>query len=209
MRIKLAMMMFLSLLLAALQARAGELECRSSGYRYQYCRADTENNVQFAQQLSNAPCKQGRDWGYDQRGIWVDNGCAAMFNYGGGSSHHNRDSGRDAAAGIAAAVILGALISASEQHHHDRGNQGNDDRVNVPPWAIGHFAGPDRGGGPDIEIAIDPNGRINGMQGSRIFNGQMRGTEAWIGNRSYTVVRSGGGIRLFGEDRGGYDLYRQ
>jgi len=81
--------------------------------------------------------------------------------------------------------------------------------VNVPGWAIGHFAGEDRTGGPDIEIAVDPDGRIHGMQGSNVFSGQMRGTEAWLGNRSYTVVRTAGGIRLAGEGRSGYDLQRQ
>lgn len=203
----------LSLLLTAAQAGAGELQCKSQHYHYQYCRADTDNNVQLAQQLSHSSCKQGRDWGYDRRGIWVDNGCEAMFNYGGGS-RHGPDSGRDIAAGVAAAVILGALISESGHHHGDdgnRGNPGNDDNrgVNVPAWAVGHFSGPDREGGPGIELAIDPDGRINGMQGSRIFDGQMRGTEAWLGNRSYTVVRSGNGIRLVGEGHGGYDLQRE
>jgi len=81
--------------------------------------------------------------------------------------------------------------------------------VNVPAWAVGHFAGPDRSGGPDVEIAVDPNGRINGMQGSNIFSGQMRGTDAWLGNRAYSVVRTGDGIRLAGEGRSGYDLRRQ
>lgn len=216
------------LLLAATQASAGELECRSSGYHYQYCPANTANSVQLAQRLSSSSCDYGRSWGYDQRGIWVDNGCAAMFNYGGyagGSSHHHSGSG-DIAAGVAAAVILAAIVNSDSDHGHpsrgnddyrDHGYQGGDHAyhgggdyaVNVPAWAIGHFAGPDREGGPDIEIAIDPDGRISGMQGSTIFDGQMRGTDAWIGNRSYGVVRTGNGIRLVGEGHGGYDLYRQ
>lgn len=213
------------LLLAAQAFAAGELECRSSGYHYQYCPADTENSVQLAQQLSNSSCQYGRSWGYDQRGVWVDNGCAARFSYGRSGGHH-RSGGGDVAAGVAAAVILGALLSSDSDHGHRsndddgyqdgryRGNRRDQDSgssygVNVPAWAIGHFAGPDREGGPDIEIAVDPDGRINGMQGSTIFDGQMRGTEAWIGNRSYGVVRTGNGIRLMGEGHGGYDLYRE
>ncbi|HMO48315.1 MAG TPA: DUF3011 domain-containing protein [Rubrivivax sp.] len=207
----------LGLLSTAVPSLAGELECRSSGHRYQYCPADTRNNVQLAQQLSSSACRYGSSWGYDQRGVWVDNGCAGMFTYGGGSSGsgHHRDSGGNVAAGVAAAVILGALISAnsgekSSSHADNRYPVNNPDSgVNVPAWAVGHFAGPDRSGGPDIEIAVDPNGRINGMQGSSIFSGQMRGTEAWLGNRSYSVVRTGDGIRLAGEGRSGYDLRRQ
>lgn len=206
----------LGLLLAAAPSQAGELECKSPKFRYQYCPADTRNNVQLAQQTSNAACRYGSSWGYDQRGVWVDNGCAGMFTYGGGSSNgsgHHHDSGSNIAAGVAAAVILGALISANSgeksSSHADNHRPVNDDGVSVPAWAVGHFSGSDRGGGPDIEIAVDPNGRINGMQGSSIFSGQMRGTEAWLGNRSYSVVRTGDGIRLAGEGRSGYDLYRQ
>jgi hypothetical protein len=210
----------LGILLAAVPSHAGELECKSEKYRYQYCRADTGNNVQLAQQTSHAPCRYGQTWGYDNRGVWVDNGCAGMFTYGGGrggeSSHHHHGSGGEAAAGVAAAVILAALVSSADDRHsserhadNGRRNPGSDDGVNVPGWAIGHFAGEDRTGGPDIEIAVDPDGRINGMQGSNVFSGQMRGTEAWLGNRSYTVVRTAGGIRLAGEGRSGYDLQRQ
>lgn len=207
----------LGLMLTAAPSQAGELECKSPGFRYQYCPADTRNNVQLAQQTSHAACRFGSTWGYDQRGVWVDNGCSGMFTYGGSSSGsgHHHDSGGNIAAGVAAAVILGALISSSNSHgssdHADNRHPVNspDDGVNVPAWAVGHFAGSDRSGGPDIEIAVDPNGRINGMQGSSIFSGQMRGTDAWLGNRSYSVVRTGNGIRLAGEGRSGYDLRRQ
>lgn len=207
----------LGLLLTAVPSQAGELECNSSGHRYRYCPADTHNNVQLAQQTSRAACRFGSSWGYDQRGVWVDNGCSGMFTYGGGGgapSHHH-DSGGNVAAGVVAAVILGAMISSSSGHtssgHADNSNPVNssDYGVNVPAWAVGHFAGPDRAGGPDIEIAVDPDGRINGMQGSSIFSGQMRGTKAWLGNRAYSVVRTGNGIRLAGEGRSGYDLSRQ
>ena len=37
--------------------------------------------------LSDAPCIQGRTWGYDRNRIWVDRGCRALFEVG-------RDSGR-------------------------------------------------------------------------------------------------------------------
>lgn len=173
MRMTCAAMASMAVVLTAAQARAGELECSSLNYRYQVCRADTGNNVQLAQQLSHGggSCKQGRDWGYDQRGIWVDNGCRAMFTYG--SSRHGHDSGRDVAAGLGAAVILEALVSQGGQHHHHDDNpvnQRSDDNrgIAVPAWAVGHFAGSDREGGPDIELAIDPDGRINVMQGEPI-----------------------------------------
>ena len=32
-----------------------------------------------------ATYEQGRGWGFDQLGIWVDNGCRAVFEIGGAS----------------------------------------------------------------------------------------------------------------------------
>jgi len=57
----------------------GTVTCRSENYKRNRCRADTEGTVRIARQLSDAPCVRGRTWGYDHRGIWVDEGCAAEF----------------------------------------------------------------------------------------------------------------------------------
>ncbi|MBS0568870.1 MAG: DUF3011 domain-containing protein [Proteobacteria bacterium] len=227
----------LALLLVAGQATAGELECRSSGYHYQYCRADTGNNVQLAQKLSSSSCDYGRSWGYDARGIWVDNGCAAMFNYGGrpGSGHH--DNTGAIVAGAAAAVILGAIISSNNDRddrydrgrHYDNSHNDNPDRYTndrydnpesygnnpgydnngVPGWAIGRFSGVDRETGLQIEFAVDRYGRIDGYQGSSEFQGQVRGTSAWIGNRQYELVRARDGFRLASGGNGGYEMTRE
>ncbi|HQU48784.1 MAG TPA: DUF3011 domain-containing protein [Casimicrobiaceae bacterium] len=202
-------------LIGAAQAHAaGELDCRSSGFRYQYCSADTGNSVQLIQQSSKAPCMQGRTWGYDARGIWVDNGCAATFRYG--RDHGSSDS-RDAAAAVAGALIIAAIANSQSRHHsggYDSGNYnpgnynpGNYDS-NVPGWAVGRFAGEDFETGIPIELAIDRNGQINGIQGSREFYGQVRGNEAWIGNRGYGLVQTRNGIQLLGEGRSGFTLRR-
>ncbi len=36
-------------------------------------------NPRLIQQLSTQACINGRNWGYDSRGIWVDHGCRASF----------------------------------------------------------------------------------------------------------------------------------
>ena len=233
-RMKMAGLM---LLFAAAQACAGELECRSNGYRYQYCRADTGNSVQLAQQLSNSSCDYGRSWGYDQRGIWVDNGCAAMFNYGGRSQSRHHDNSGAIVAGAAAAVILGAIISSNNDRDHryehsgryDNSHDDNPDRYSgnrsdnfdsygnnpgqddngVPGWAVGRFSGVDRETGLQIEFSVDPYGRIDGYQGSSSFQGQIRGTTAWIGNRQYGLVRASDGFRLASGGNGGYEMTRE
>lgn len=191
--------------LAAAQAsHASELECRSSGYRYQFCSADTGNNVQLLRQYSSAPCDQGRSWGYDSRGIWVDNGCAGAFRYGREQTSHGSG---NAVAVLAGALVVAAIIGSQTQHQsHDHNTAPAD--PNVAGWAVGRFAGEDFETGLGIELAIDRNGRIDGYQGSREFYGQLRGSQAWIGNREYSVVQTRSGIRFIGEGRSGFDLRR-
>ncbi len=53
--------------------------CSSDDGGRHYCSANIRRGVQLANQRSGSPCVQGRTWGYDQRGIWVDRGCRADF----------------------------------------------------------------------------------------------------------------------------------
>jgi hypothetical protein len=64
---------------APLGSRADTLTCASDDYRYTLCAADTRGGVRLVNQLSRADCFEGRTWGYDRRGVWVDEGCAAEF----------------------------------------------------------------------------------------------------------------------------------
>lgn len=67
----------------AVQADSGLLTCESRGYQYQYCNANTQGRVIMLRELSTGNlCHQGRGWGYDNNGIWVDKGCRAEFSFG-------------------------------------------------------------------------------------------------------------------------------
>lgn len=55
------------------------VSCSSDDMRRHYCPADTRGGVQLLQQRSESSCRQGRSWGYDRSGIWVDHGCRADF----------------------------------------------------------------------------------------------------------------------------------
>src|SRR5437764_513469 len=63
--------------LAAAQSQV--IRCESNDGRRQYCPADTRGGVRLSQQISGSACVQNSTWGYDNRGIWVDNGCRAEF----------------------------------------------------------------------------------------------------------------------------------
>ena len=55
------------------------VRCESRGNHRNYCAADTRGGVSLARQLGQAQCVQGRSWGFDARGIWVEAGCRAEF----------------------------------------------------------------------------------------------------------------------------------
>jgi hypothetical protein len=69
--------------IAPANAAQGFLNCASNGYKYNYCNADTQGRVVMVREVSTGNlCRQGRGWGYDNGGIWVDRGCRAEFSYG-------------------------------------------------------------------------------------------------------------------------------
>lgn len=63
--------------------RYGRVRCESSNGRTNYCNVDTRGGVRLVRQLSDAGCIRGRDWGANERGIWVTDGCRAEFELGG------------------------------------------------------------------------------------------------------------------------------
>lgn len=54
------------------------LVCESHGGKTR-CPIDTSYGVRLAKRISEHSCALGRDWGYDENGIWVNNGCRAEF----------------------------------------------------------------------------------------------------------------------------------
>jgi Protein of unknown function (DUF3011) len=58
--------------------------CASDDGKRHLCRVDTSRGVQMVNQRSGSPCIQGKTWGYDRQGIWVDRGCRADFVLRGG-----------------------------------------------------------------------------------------------------------------------------
>src|SRR4051794_26513099 len=51
-----------------------------------------DETVRLVRQLSDARCVEGRTWGWDNRGIWVDRGCRAEFLI---TDSGHRNPGRD------------------------------------------------------------------------------------------------------------------
>lgn len=63
---------------------AQRISCESRDYERSYCATDIQvNRAWLINQSSRAPCVQGRTWGYDRGGIWVNSGCAGDFGIQG------------------------------------------------------------------------------------------------------------------------------
>jgi hypothetical protein len=64
---------------APAQASAATVTCSSKPGERTSCPADTSAGVVLLRSTGQAPCLLGRTWGYDQKGIWVSDGCSGEF----------------------------------------------------------------------------------------------------------------------------------
>ena len=89
--------------------RARGIACTSNGGRV-FCSADTHFGVHLNRQFSSASCVEGRSWGYNDRGIWVDRGCSAEFLLGNSNQTYRRND----------AASVETLVCESDYHsrHH-------------------------------------------------------------------------------------------
>jgi hypothetical protein len=56
--------------------------CESEDGDYRRCRTWTYGEVRVVRTLSQRRCNRGRNWGFDNNGIWVNDGCRAIFAVG-------------------------------------------------------------------------------------------------------------------------------
>ena len=64
--------------------RAQTVTCSSntSDEERHYCEADTRYGAHLVKQTSAADCVEGKTWGWDEEGVWVDKGCGGQFALG-------------------------------------------------------------------------------------------------------------------------------
>jgi hypothetical protein len=61
-------------------ANSEYVKCSSRDFNKRYCSVNGKiKSVYLSDRRSKAKCREGRDWGYDRKGIWVMNGCRAVF----------------------------------------------------------------------------------------------------------------------------------
>jgi hypothetical protein len=196
-------------------AARGSIRCESRNYNRNFCRVDTENNVTLRRQLSSAPCQRNRTWGFDNRGIWVDRGCSADFDFGrgnnsgnsGGSSNNN---GAAIAAGVLGALALGAVIANSN-------DQPAQPMPPPPPrplppqrppgWAVGSFHAWDPEFRSTVLLDVAADGRVflRDQVGRQINQGAFRGGMVyWNNGQRSWIAREGPGVMLGDVDSGSH-----
>lgn len=76
---------------------AQNFTCESYGGQRNFCRAESRGEIRLVRQLSQAQCTRNSTWGSDQRGVWVDRGCRAVFSVTGQRAGYddNNDNGND------------------------------------------------------------------------------------------------------------------
>src|SRR5215472_10946995 len=104
----------------------GTITCSSNNGSYRYCPVDTSNRVRLIRQISGSPCDYGRTWGYDYRGIWVDRGCRAEFEFGRDSGGGGRTAA--IAAGVIGAGVLAAVLATRSRNRDNDYDQMNSDQ---------------------------------------------------------------------------------
>ncbi len=76
------------------------VSCVSKGKERQQCSADTRAGIVMLRSTGDAACLLGRNWGYDDQGVWVSEGCGGDFGTGSSSR-------------APAATALGAAVAKS------------------------------------------------------------------------------------------------
>lgn len=57
----------------------GPIACASSVGQREHCVADTSSGVVLVKSTGTVECLLGKNWGYDDTGVWVSGGCAGEF----------------------------------------------------------------------------------------------------------------------------------
>ncbi len=111
-----------------------EVRCESHGYAYNLCQVDTGRGgrVEIIDQISDTECVEGRSWGWNRAGVWVDDGCAGVFRVerrggGGGRDDRGYDNGDDDYRDDRRDDRGGGQVRGYSQGDHDDRRRDDDD----------------------------------------------------------------------------------
>lgn len=161
-----------------------EIRCDSRGLGYNFCRADTGGRVELVDRHSLFSCREGRSWGYDPRGVWVDKGCSATFRVG---RHKDNDK-----AVLGAVIGLAALAAIASSRN-------KAEAAEVQSWSVGSFSANDEREGVRVTLRILPGGQVSGRAGDQDISGHLQGARLEAGRQVFRIERQGTGFLAIDE----------
>lgn len=173
--------------------------CASEGYKHSTCSLSKAGRVTLKRQISRKTrCDQGRNWDYDRRQIWVDDGCAAEFQVES-SSRDSKDLG-SAVGLVAAAVLLGALTDTdkNKDSNHGRAEQYQNDNYYGPrhssyvaDWMVGQFRGVNvKYNNTEVLMTVKSDGQLSALASGQEIRGYINDGYVHIGDSVFTINRS-------------------
>jgi len=73
---------FVFLVIPAFASAQQTITCEANNKNRKYCGSYRPDEVSFQRQISGSPCIEGGTWGVDRSGLWVEQGCRAVFIIG-------------------------------------------------------------------------------------------------------------------------------
>ena len=121
-----------------------QITCESRHGRYTFCRADTDGRVKLDRELSRRDCREGRSWGYNDRGVWVDRGCSAEFTVGNDDKEERHGKKVAIVAGLVGLAAIAAIAananSQNDEQEQQEQQQQHQGQHRHQRWRIGDFA---------------------------------------------------------------------
>lgn len=172
------------------------VKCSSKSYRHATCRLDSPGRVSLQHQTSSTRCVQGRNWDYDARAIWVDDGCSGEFQVD--SSSHDRKTVATAAGVVAVAALLGAIAEQkppSDPKYADDNYFGPKHSSYVPGWMVGQFRGVNtKFNNTEVLLTIQPDGQAVGLAMGHEIRGYINDGHLHSGDAVFTVNQTQDGF---------------
>lgn len=195
-KVPVVVLLMLSLALAGPPAGArsdsGLLRCESKNYRHTVCGLPDHGYVRLERQLSSTRCVQGRNWDYNWREVWVDDGCAAEFRVERREHSSRHDDKDKASAAVAALAILGAVAVASgSRDHHDDDDRGRVGHAShVPRWMVGDFRAYNEQARAEVLMTVEPDGRVRAKSDGVRLNGYINDGRLYVGDAVFELERT-------------------
>lgn len=177
------------------------VSCNSDNYQYRFCSIATHGYVRLESQRSKTRCVQGRNWDFDRRGIWVDDGCSATFvvETRHHTSGHRDHDGEKAVAAVAALALIAAASDDNDSHHYsdrydddDYGHGGHSSYV--PRWMVGDWTGYNMDHSTQVHMHINSEGRLRAEVKGVTLQGYVNDGRAYVGNSEFFIDRAGDGF---------------